>query len=29
LQNRYDLAMTGAAIGSALGRIPQHRSKAA
>jgi antitoxin HigA-1 len=29
LQNRYDLAMTGAAIAPALGRIALHRPKAA
>lgn len=29
LQNRYDLATTGAAIAPALGRIPPHRSQAA
>lgn len=29
LQNRYDLATIGAAIGSALGRIPPHRARAA
>ena len=29
LQNRYDLAMTGAAIAPDLDRIPLHRSRAA
>jgi addiction module HigA family antidote len=29
LQNRYDLAMAGAAIAPTLDRIPPHRSKAA
>jgi plasmid maintenance system antidote protein VapI len=29
LQNRYDLATAGVAIGPALARIPPHRSRAA